>query len=84
MLSCNACGVSIHGRHKENVGWVVRLFGKNVDMVIVVGHFWCCNGDDVFYVTRDSQCESYGYKAIEAYANELAISTEVGVRMLPR
>jgi hypothetical protein len=45
---------------------------------------WCCNGDDVFDVTRDSQCESYGYKAIEAYANELAISTEIGVRMLPR
>jgi hypothetical protein len=27
----------MHGRHKENVDWVVRLFGKNVDMVIVGG-----------------------------------------------
>jgi len=28
----------MHGRHKENVDWVVRLFGKNVDMFIVVRH----------------------------------------------
>ena len=36
-----------------------------------------------FDITRDNQCELNGYRSNRDSAKELAIGTEVGVRMLP-